>query len=130
VVAPFDLNVPGPIEAYDFRARFPEDRTGGGRSRILIDQYTRKVTFALGSRTAPVGQRPARADQDARTVLLPTSGNLSRFAKLEYPHRDSQAKDGCPRFRKISQTTILTNEYLERLIGPYGTIVASVPVKG
>ncbi len=54
---PFDLIVPGPAGAYDIRSRYPEDLTPGGRSRILVDQYTGKVLFAQGSRTAPASVR-------------------------------------------------------------------------
>ena len=54
---PFGLFVPGPKGAYQVRLRFPEDRTPGGRSRVIVDQYTRQVLFAEGSRTAPAGSR-------------------------------------------------------------------------
>jgi uncharacterized iron-regulated membrane protein len=55
--APFQINVPGPKGAYQIRARFPEDLTPGGRSMVVIDQYTAAVLFAQGSRTAPAGAR-------------------------------------------------------------------------
>jgi len=55
--APFQISVPGPKGAYMVRARFPEDLTPGGRSLLLVDQYTGKVLFAQGSRTAPAGTR-------------------------------------------------------------------------
>ncbi len=54
---PFQINVPGPRGAYQVRSHFPEDLTPGGRSRVMVDQYTRKVLFAEGSRTAPAGAR-------------------------------------------------------------------------
>ncbi len=54
---PFGINVPGPKGAYLVRSRFPEDRTPGGRSRVIIDQYTGKVLLAEDSRTAPAGTR-------------------------------------------------------------------------
>ncbi len=54
---PFQINIPGPKAAYQVRSRFPEDLTPGGRSRVVIDQYTGKVIFAEGSRTAPAGSR-------------------------------------------------------------------------
>jgi len=56
-VAPFNVNVPGPTDAYDIRCRYPEDRTLGGRSRVILDPYSGKVLFAEGSRTAPAGTR-------------------------------------------------------------------------
>jgi uncharacterized iron-regulated membrane protein len=55
--SPFDINVPGITEAYDIRCRYPEDRTPGGRSRVMIDSYSGKVLYAEGSRTAPAGTR-------------------------------------------------------------------------
>jgi uncharacterized iron-regulated membrane protein len=54
---PFNLNVPGPTDAYVIRCRYPEDRTPGGRSMVFIDPYSGKALFAEGSRTAPVGTR-------------------------------------------------------------------------
>jgi uncharacterized iron-regulated membrane protein len=54
---PFQINVPGPKGAYQIRSRFPEDLTPGGRSRVMVDQYTGQVLFAEGSRTAPAGAR-------------------------------------------------------------------------
>jgi uncharacterized iron-regulated membrane protein len=54
---PFQVNVPGPKGAYQIRSHFPEDLTPGGRSFVVVDQYTGKVLFAEGSRTAPAGSR-------------------------------------------------------------------------
>jgi uncharacterized iron-regulated membrane protein len=54
---PFQINVPGPKGAYQIRSRFPEDLTPGGRSRVIVDQYSGAVLFAEGSRTAPAGAR-------------------------------------------------------------------------
>lgn len=54
---PFAIGVPEPKQPYQIRLRFPEDLTPGGRSRVLLDQYTGKVLFAEGSRTAPAGAR-------------------------------------------------------------------------
>lgn len=54
---PFIINVPDPKQAYDIRSRFPEDLTPGGRSFVTVDQYSGKVLFAEGSRTAPPGSR-------------------------------------------------------------------------
>lgn len=56
-VLPFDINVPGPRGAYTIRARFPEDLTPGGRSIVIVDQYTGSVLYAQSSRTAPGGRR-------------------------------------------------------------------------
>ena len=54
---PFQLNVPGPTEPYVIRARYPEDRTPGGRSLVVLNPYSGAVLFAEGSRGAPAGAR-------------------------------------------------------------------------
>jgi uncharacterized iron-regulated membrane protein len=54
---PFYVSVVSPTSAYVVRSRFPEDRTPGGRSLVIIDSYTGRVLFAEGSRTAPGGRR-------------------------------------------------------------------------
>ena len=54
---PFQISIPGPKGAYQIRSRFPEDLTPGGRSRVIVDQYTGNVLYAEGSRTAPAGTR-------------------------------------------------------------------------
>jgi uncharacterized iron-regulated membrane protein len=55
--APFNINVPGATDPYLIRCRFPEDRTPGGRSMVILDPYSGKVLYAEGSRTAPAGTR-------------------------------------------------------------------------
>ena len=55
--SPFLIMIPGPKGAYLMRARFPEDLTPGGRSTVMVDQYSGAVLFAEGSRTAPGGAR-------------------------------------------------------------------------
>ena len=52
---PFNFSVPGPADAYVMRASFPEDLTGGGRSQVVIDQYSGQVLAAESSRTPPAG---------------------------------------------------------------------------
>jgi uncharacterized iron-regulated membrane protein len=64
---PFQINAPGPKGAYQIRSRFPEDLTPGGRSRVIVDQYTGKVLFAEGSRTAPGGARLVIANRAIHT---------------------------------------------------------------
>ena len=54
---PFFVPVVSPTDAYNVRARFPEDLTPGGRSRVLIDSYSGAVLAADSSRTAPGGRR-------------------------------------------------------------------------
>jgi uncharacterized iron-regulated membrane protein len=55
--APFNINIPSATEFYRVGCRYPEDRTPGGRSSVLIDPYSGKVLYAEGSRTAPAGTR-------------------------------------------------------------------------
>ncbi len=64
---PFQINVPGPKAAYQIRSRFPEDLTPGGRSRVVVDQYSGTVLFAEGSRTAPAGARMLIANRAIHT---------------------------------------------------------------
>jgi uncharacterized iron-regulated membrane protein len=66
-VAPFNINVPAATEAYMVRCRYPEDRTPGGRSRVMIEPYTGKVLFAEGSRTAPAGTRMVNMNRAIHT---------------------------------------------------------------
>ena len=54
---PISINVPAPTGTYNVSARYPEDRTPGGRSRIVIDQYGGGVLAVEGSREAPSGTR-------------------------------------------------------------------------
>jgi uncharacterized iron-regulated membrane protein len=54
---PISVNVPAPGGVYAISARYPEDLTPGGRSRIYIEQYSGAVLLAEGSRTAPAGTR-------------------------------------------------------------------------
>jgi len=65
--APFAIIVPRPGDAYRVRLRFPEDRTPGGRSRVLVDQYTGQVLLAEGSRTAPAAERVVIANRAIHT---------------------------------------------------------------
>jgi uncharacterized iron-regulated membrane protein len=64
---PFQINAPGPKGAYQIRSRFPEDLTPGGRSRVIVDQYSGAVLFAEGSRTAPAGSRIVIANRAIHT---------------------------------------------------------------
>lgn len=77
---PFSVNVPAPNEAYYVRARFPEDRTPGGRSAVIIDPYDGRVLFAEGSRAAPAGTRAVilnRALHTGDLLGLPTKALAS-----------------------------------------------------
>jgi uncharacterized iron-regulated membrane protein len=55
--SPISVNVPAPTGVYAISARYPEDLTPGGRSRVYIDQYSGGVLLAESSRTAPAGTR-------------------------------------------------------------------------
>jgi uncharacterized iron-regulated membrane protein len=65
--APFDLNVPAPRGNYQIRMRYPEDRTPGGRSHVVVDQYSGKVLVAQSSRTAPAATRVLNANRAIHT---------------------------------------------------------------
>lgn len=52
---PFSINVPGPHDPYLIKASYPEDLTSGGRSQLILDQYTGQVLAAESSRTPPAG---------------------------------------------------------------------------
>jgi uncharacterized iron-regulated membrane protein len=65
--APFEVNVPKSDENYLVRLRYPEDLTPGGRSRVLVNQYTGKVVYAEGSRTAPGGARAVNLNRAIHT---------------------------------------------------------------
>ena len=54
---PFLVPVVSPTDAYVVRARFPEDLTPGGRSRVVINSYSGTVMSIDNSRTAPGGRR-------------------------------------------------------------------------
>ena len=54
---PFMVPTVWPADFYSVRARFPEDLTPGGRSRITVDSYTGAVLAVDNSRTAPGGRR-------------------------------------------------------------------------
>jgi uncharacterized iron-regulated membrane protein len=52
------INVPPDArKPYFVGRRFPEDKTGAGRSGVAIDQFSGKVLSARSSRTMPVGTR-------------------------------------------------------------------------
>ena len=65
--APFEIPIPGPKGVYSIRARYPEDLTPGGRSAVVVDQYSGAVLFAEGSRGAPAGARMAIATRAIHT---------------------------------------------------------------
>lgn len=64
---PFLINIPGPKSVYTIRSRYPEDRTSGGRSQVIVDQYSGRVLAAEGSRTAPAGSRLITANRAIHT---------------------------------------------------------------
>lgn len=43
--------------SYRVAFRYPEDRTPGGRSRVLVDQFSGAILLVESSRTAPAGTR-------------------------------------------------------------------------
>jgi uncharacterized iron-regulated membrane protein len=65
--APFEISVPAPRGNYQIRMRYPEDRTPGGRSHVVVDQYSGKVLVAQSSRTAPAATRVLNANRAIHT---------------------------------------------------------------
>jgi uncharacterized iron-regulated membrane protein len=52
------INIPPDAKKpYFIGRRFPEDKTGAGRSGVAIDQFSGKVLSARNSRTMPIGTR-------------------------------------------------------------------------
>jgi uncharacterized iron-regulated membrane protein len=53
-----NMNLPTPGKAvYRMMAKFPEDRTPAGRSRVAVDQYSGAVLDVVSTRTQPVGTK-------------------------------------------------------------------------
>ena len=53
-----NINVPSrPAEVYHVLAKFPEDKTPAGRSRVHIDQFSGAVLGLENTRTVPPGTR-------------------------------------------------------------------------
>ena len=61
------MEAPGPNGVYFIRSRYPEDLTPGGRSQVVVDQYSGKVLFTLGSRSAPAAVRMVIATRALHT---------------------------------------------------------------
>lgn len=62
------VSVPAnPRAVYRLLARFPEDRTPAGRSRVYLDQFSGKVLLAENTRTAPLGTRILNLKRSAHT---------------------------------------------------------------
>jgi uncharacterized iron-regulated membrane protein len=52
------VSLPPPgTAAYHLGMQFPEDRTPGGRSRVVVDQYSGQALEVRSSRTAPLGAK-------------------------------------------------------------------------
>ncbi|HKW18991.1 MAG TPA: PepSY-associated TM helix domain-containing protein [Terriglobales bacterium] len=54
---PFLITLPHGIQVYQVFLRCPEDRTPGGRTRIVVDAYRGNILMAVDSRHAPAGYR-------------------------------------------------------------------------
>lgn len=82
--APFAILVPPPRGAYRVALRYPEDLTPGGRSRVMVDQYTGQVLFAEGSRGAPAGARVAIVNRAIHTgdIFGMTSKTIMSLASI------------------------------------------------
>ena len=64
---PFFLIVPSGKQPYRISARFPEDRTPGGRTRVVVDPYGGKVLFTIDSRSGPGGYRAVTLNRAIHT---------------------------------------------------------------
>ncbi len=63
-----NLNVPAaPRAAFRILAKFPEDRTPAGRSRVHLDQFSGEVLLVENTRTAPLGTRILNLKRSAHT---------------------------------------------------------------
>jgi uncharacterized iron-regulated membrane protein len=55
---------------YQVMKRFPEDKTGAGRSRVLVDQYSGKVLRVVNSRELPLGTRIMNFSEPVHTGIV------------------------------------------------------------
>jgi uncharacterized iron-regulated membrane protein len=81
---PIIFNVPGPLDAYVIKASFPEDLTSGGRSEVVIDQYTGRVLAVESSRAAPAGSGIVTTNRAIHTgdIFGPPSKTVLSLASL------------------------------------------------
>ncbi len=63
-----NVGIPGgPKASYRVAMRFPEDRTPGGRSRVIVDQFSGKALLVESSRTSPAGTRLVNLNRAVHT---------------------------------------------------------------
>jgi len=55
---------------YTVLKRFPEDKTGAGRSRVFVDQYSGKVLRVVNSRELPLGTRIMNFSEPVHTGIV------------------------------------------------------------
>jgi uncharacterized iron-regulated membrane protein len=55
---------------YQVLKRFPEDKTGAGRSRVFVDQYSGKVLRVVNSRELPLGTRIMNFSEPIHTGIV------------------------------------------------------------
>jgi uncharacterized iron-regulated membrane protein len=103
--APFDLTVPAARGNYQIRMRYPEDRTPGGRSHVIVDQYSGRVLLVQSSRTAPAATRALNMNRAIHTgdvlglpskvvmalacvtlIIQVSSGGMMWWKRREYKH--------------------------------------------
>jgi uncharacterized iron-regulated membrane protein len=65
--APMLINVPEGKNVYRINARYPEDLTPGGRTRVAIDPYSGKVLLVVDSREGPGGYKLANLNRAIHT---------------------------------------------------------------
>ena len=81
------INVPEGTQVYQVSFRYPEDRTPGGRTRIAIDPYNRKILALIDSRRGPAGFRLVNFNRALHTgdVLGIPSKTVVSIASLLMP---------------------------------------------
>jgi len=84
---PVFITAPHGNQVYQIFLRYPEDRTPGGRTRIVLDPYGGSVLMVIDSRRAPAGYRLVNLNRALHTgdVLGIPSKVLVSLASLVMP---------------------------------------------
>lgn len=62
--------IPAGKAVYQVLKHFPEDRTGAGRSRVFVDQYSGKVLRVVSSRELPLGTQIMNFTEPVHTGIV------------------------------------------------------------
>lgn len=84
---PYLVLVPHGNQPYQVFLHYPEDRTPGGRTRIVIDPYSGNILSAIDSRRAPAGYRLVNLNRALHTgdILGISSKIVLSLASLTMP---------------------------------------------